>query len=62
MKHCLTVLACEAKKPDIFRAICGYESENGKEFTSVTNPSMKGVTCPKCLEKLGKSIVIVADD
>lgn len=61
MKHYIAVLSCTPNKPNSYRAICGYESTDENEFNKVTEPSMKGVTCPACLEKLKNSMVIIKE-
>lgn len=59
MKHFLILLSCAPNEPNTFRAICGYESTDPKEFTKITDPSTKGVDCEACLEKLKGAVVIV---
>lgn len=59
MKHCCIMLSCAPNQPNTFRAICGHESTDANEFIKITNPTIKGVTCPKCLENLRRSTLIV---
>jgi hypothetical protein len=61
MKHYLVRTQEGTGEPCIYVAPCGHESANAKEFTSISNPSSAGVTCPLCLAKLSKSTVIVAE-
>lgn len=57
MKH-FTIMYSTSSAGDEYRAICGVIGTNPKEFTRVTNPSSEGVTCPDCLEKLGRAVVM----
>lgn len=61
-KHYLIRTTSSAGAPTTYSAPCGYCSDDPKEFTPITNPSTKGVTCNACLEKLGGSVVIVKEN
>jgi hypothetical protein len=62
IKHYLSVVSKSANTPFVYRAPCGYQSEDASEFTSVSNPSTKGVTCEDCLKKLNGSVLIVKEN
>jgi hypothetical protein len=51
MKHLLIVTATSIDKPTTYKAICGYESTDAKEFTNPITGTWAQVDCEKCLEK-----------
>jgi len=51
MKHMVTMTATRPGEPTVYRAICGYESTNAKEFTNPMTGTWAQVSCEKCLEK-----------
>lgn len=51
-----------ATQPITYICPCGYRSLDSREFVSINNPSVKGVTCEKALEALFNSVAIVTDD
>jgi hypothetical protein len=49
-KH-LTVRVETSEEKPMYKAICGYEGENKKEFTDPMRGTWADVTCEECLAK-----------